>query len=109
MGFTTSNFDAKTALDQLTQSNNGVGRLVAMTGAKDFVKGSNFVQFGFKSCRKANKCSIELKADDTYTVRFYKYNRRTLDCPLVHEFEGAYCDMLKEIFESFTGLYLSLS
>lgn len=108
MEFTTSNFDAKLALDQLTQSNNGIGRLVAMIGAKDFVKGSDHVQFGFKSCRQANKCSIILNADDTYTVRFHKFNRRSLECKQVIEFEGVYCDQLKEIFESFTGLYLSL-
>ncbi len=108
MSFTTSNFDAKTALDQLTQSNNGVGRLVAMVGATDFVKGPNYLQFGFKSCRKANKCYVALNADDTYTISFFKYNRRTFDCPLVHQVEGAYCDMLKEIFESFTGLYLTI-
>ena len=102
-----ASFDASTALRQLCQG--PTGRLV-MVGATNFVKSDadNYIQFSFKGCRKANKCRIMLNADDTYTLTFFKFNRKTYDCPQVHEVEGAYCDMLKDCFESFTGLYLSL-
>lgn len=68
----------------------------------------NGLQVNFKGSRKANKLQIILMADDTYTVRFFKYNRRTFDCPMVEEWEGMYWDMLKENIERFTGLYWSL-
>jgi len=105
-----ASFDANQALDQLTQSNNGVGRLHVMVGASRFVKSDedNYIQFSFKSCRKANKCRITLNADNTYNLTFFKFNRKTYDCPQVHEVEGTYYGMLKDCFESFTGLYLSL-
>ena len=103
-----ASFNAPLALRQLAQG--PTGRL-KMVGAHNFVADheANYVQFSFKSCRKANKCRITLNADDTYTLTFFKFNRKSFECPQVHEVEGAYCDMLKDCFESFTGLYLSLS
>jgi len=104
-----ASFDANLALQQLCQG--PTGRLKVMVGASQFVKSDedNYIQFSFKGCRKANKCRITLRADDTYNLTFFKFNRKTYDCPQVHEVEGAFCDMLKDCFESFTGLYLSLS
>ena len=110
MTTTTTFFDATLTLQQLTGSNAANRMLALLIGARDFVKSDEdaYVQFGFKGCRKANKCRITLAADDTYTLTFYKYNRKTFECPVVEETEGVYNDMLKAIFESFTGLYLSL-
>jgi len=105
-------FSPETALDQLasTHSGNGIGRLHAMVGAKDFVtdiEGRN-VQFGFKSCRKANKCRLTLTRDDLYTIEFFKFNRRTFDCPCVETVKGLNFTQLTEIFENFTGLFLTI-
>jgi hypothetical protein len=103
-----ASFDAATALQQLAQG--PTGRLKAMVNARDFVQSSeeNYVQFTFSGFRGANKCRITLRADDTYDLEFFKYNRRTFECPRVTIMGGVYCDMLKDCFENFTGLYLSL-
>ena len=90
------------------QLGGSVRKIALMVGARDFVAIENGLQFSFRSCRKANKVRITLNSMDTYDVEFFKYNRRTFECPMVHEVSGAYCDMLTDVFESFTGLYLSL-
>lgn len=92
----------------IIQQMGGMGRLVAMIGARDFVAIDQGLQFGFKGCRKANKCQITLTHDDTYTLALFKFNNRTWDCPEVFRIDGAYWDMLKPVFEQETGLYLSL-
>lgn len=102
-------FDAKTALDQLTHSENGIGRLKAMIGGKMFVAGDDFVQFGFKGCRKANKCRITLTPADTYTLQFYRFKPSTLECGLVCETSDLHAEDLRRVFEDVTGLYLSLN
>ena len=86
----------------------GFGKLRAMVGANGFVGDSNSVQFSFKGSRKFNKCRIILNANDTYTFELWKYNKRTLDMKKVYEIDNLYWDMLKPVFESETGLYLSL-
>jgi hypothetical protein len=86
----------------------GLRRLQAMIGARQIVAGNDFVQFGFGGCRKANKCRIELDDNDTYTFQLWKYNKRTIECDLVHESAGVYADMLTEIFERETGLHLAI-
>jgi len=93
-------------IDQL----GGVGRLATMIGARDFVQDNDgrTIQFGFKGSRKANKVRITLEASDTYTVEFFKYNRRTFECPIVASFEDVHADMLRDVFESTTGLCLSI-
>lgn len=64
------------------------------------------VQFDFKGSPKANRCIILLDPADTYTVRIYK--RRGIDLKLVDETEGAYNDMLQNLFTSATGLDCTL-
>ena len=106
-----SKFDPKAALDQLTLSNNGTGRLAAMVGANGFVScdADRWVQFGFKSCRKSNKCRIEYDAGaDLYNLVFFKYSTKTYECPEVKRYDGLGWDQLKPAFENFTGLYVSL-
>jgi hypothetical protein len=102
--------DARTTLNQLTNSNNGTGRLSAMIGAHSFVQDTeNYnVMFAFKAkaANKANKCRITLNAMDTYDVEFFAL--RGVNCKVISKHEGIYNDMLKSLFEKETGLYLSL-
>jgi len=53
-----------------------------------------------------NKVSITLDPADTYTVRFYRI--RSTNFKLVAEYSDVYCDQLKTIFESTTGLRTNL-
>ena len=62
--------DVNTTLNQLAQAENGSSRLVAMIGAKAFIKCDieNFVSFKFMkgAKNKANYIRITLNASDTY-------------------------------------------
>jgi len=87
----------------------GQRRLAAMVGASNFAGDNTSVQFSFKGSRKANKCRVEYDAGaDLYTFQLWKWNKRTLDLSKVYELEGVYFDMLIDLFESETELYLSL-
>lgn len=97
-----------TVANEIIRQMGGQKRLAIMTGAHTFVADDNSVQFKFKGSRKANICKVTLDLMDTYTFQLYQFNNRTFDCPKVYELEGAYNDMLKSLFESETGLYLSL-
>lgn len=97
-----------TVANTIIQQMGGFGKLSAMVDANTFVGSDNSVQFKFKGSCKANICKVTLDQMDTYTFQLYKFNNRTFDCPKVYEIEGAYCDMLISLFESETGLYLSL-
>jgi len=95
-----------TALAQLTHSRNPFGRLTAMTGAHTFIDHGNAVSFKFKGSKVANFVKISLDASDTYTVTFGKI--RKYELTKQQEFTFVYADALKSVFESITGLYLSL-
>ncbi len=100
---------AETILAQM----GGMKRLALMIGAKDWVGGENYLQFGFKGSRWANKCTVTLDANDTYTMEFFKFPRDPMKITktsfnAVSSDDGLYCDMLVKVFESETGLYLSL-
>jgi len=101
---------AKTTLNQLTNSNNGMSRLSAMIGAKNFARDEkNYTisfKFAAKAKNKANYCRIKLNALDLYDVKFISI--RGLNVKAVSTHEGLYADMLKGTFESETVLYLSL-
>lgn len=88
----------------------GGNRFAAMTGAKNFVNGGNYLQFdiGRGAKNKANKCRITLNAADLYDVEFFKWNARKLEMTPVGKSEGVYCDQLQEIFTHHTGFYTSL-
>jgi hypothetical protein len=90
------------------QQMGGAGRLRAMIGAKDFGVGENVAQFKWaaKARNGANSIRIVLDPSDTYTMEFYKI--RAGNAKLVKSFSDVYADSLKRIFESETGLYLSL-
>lgn len=103
----------QTIANQLTRSNNGYAVLSSFVGAKDMAyfgenETANIVggmQFKFKMSKAANCCRIELTPADMYIVKFYKI--RGLDCKEVANYDETYCDQLKDLFEQFTGLYLS--
>jgi len=98
---------AKTILEQL-----GGNRFIAMTGAKNllgaednlsFKLPANFAKDGI------NTVVITLDASDTYRLKFVKLGRAPkFSITLVKEYEGIYCDQLREIFEKTTGLRTSL-
>jgi hypothetical protein len=102
--------NAMTALNQLTNSNNGINRLSVMIGAKHFAqsKEQNYVGFRFaaKAKNKANYCKISLNGLDLYDVTFMSI--RGANVKTVETHENIYNDMLKRVFEQSTGLYLSL-
>lgn len=95
---------ANTILQQM----GGAGRIMAMTGARQFLTSANSVQFKFKGSRKANCVRVTLDPTDTYTVEFHKVTKRGLEVKEVKALSGVYCDMLIELFESTTGLYLTM-
>ncbi len=82
-------------------------RLRSMIGAHSFVAGKHLLQFGFKGCRKFNKCRIALNGDDTYTLGLHRLNRVTLKS-IDYEVRGLHFNQLKREFERATGLYLTI-
>lgn len=91
---------ANTILQQI-----GGNRFIAMTGAKNFVGGSNFLAFalprGFAK-NKANKVRITLTPADLYKVEFFSMYR--LDIRTIKEVDGLYADQLQDVFTAETGL-----
>jgi hypothetical protein len=88
----------------------GAKRLQVMIGANSFASDRNGVLFKFRGTRKANAVRIELTPQDLYRVEFYKQRGKAQGyrVDLVHELDEVYCDMLIELFEQFTGLYLTI-
>jgi hypothetical protein len=96
----------------------GAGKLKAFVGAKDFMRddANNAVMFKHaKGKNKACHITIALNAMDTYDVTFKQITRKKdkeygvflPHVKVVSVHEGIYCDMLVNLFESETGLYLS--
>jgi len=100
--------DANQTLNQLAAAPNGANRLIAMIGAKNFVKSDteNFVGFRFMrgAANKANFVRITLNAMDTYDVEFIKIHGINIKTISTHH--GIYDDMLYNLFTSETGLAL---
>ncbi|MGF6996806.1 hypothetical protein [Paraburkholderia sp. GAS32] len=99
---------AATILNQL----GGQRRLIAMTSAKDFVAIDKGVQFAIgKNSKGINKVRIVLNAADTYDVEFGFARMNWTTCEhtwaVKDETKGAYAEMLMDLFESATGLYLT--
>lgn len=81
----------------------GGNRFATMTGAKDFVGGSNFLQFsiGRGAKNRANKVRVTLEATDTYTIEFF----RVVSCNVrnVGEARNVYASGLQAVFRAATG------
>lgn len=96
----------------------GGNRFSLMTGAKNFgfsetIEGNTCLEFSIgKNHKSINQVSIVLNGLDLYDLKFIK--RRWITKKAEYEFKtisenkNIYCDQLKEIFESSTGLYTSL-
>lgn len=101
---------AQIALNQLTNSNNGVNRLAVMIGASNFLLDErNYTvsfKFAAKAKNKSNYCGIKLNGSDLYDVEFVSIRGVNVKTVSVHN--DLYADMLKSVFEAETGLYLSL-
>ncbi len=84
----------------------GINKVTAMTGAFNFMKTDNSMQFKFKGSKTFNCVKIELNSMDLYDVTFYKLGK--YDIKKQKGVNGIYNDQLKKVFESNTELYLSL-
>ena len=91
---------AQTILQQI-----GGNRFAAMTGAKNFVSGSNMLQFdiGRGAANKASKVRITLDTSDTYSMEFF-YVRGVVCKTCAGHTKGIYADQLQEAFTRITGL-----
>lgn len=104
---------AHTILRQL-----GGNKFLVMTGAIPVTDGNTLRLHLTKNMSKANRLYITLEADDTYTMRFFKYTAGRLDMKTfewkadkvteIKTIEGVYCDMLQSIFTEVTGMYTHL-
>ena len=93
---------ANTILKQM----GGTGRLNAMTGAKDFVAIDNGVQFKIgRNSKSINTIVIRLNGRDLYDVEFGRV--RKYEYKVVNKYDDVYNDMLKDLFEENTGMYLT--
>lgn len=79
----------------------GGTRLIAMTGAKDFVCTPNGLRFRIPN-RKINMVEITLTPADDYTIQYCLFRGTVVR--LVAQENGIYCDQLLESFERNTGL-----
>jgi hypothetical protein len=89
----------------------GKRRLSLMIGAKNFAFGSTpigetLASFRFAGYRKANHFEVTLNRNDLYDVRLIKI--RKFDFDVVETFTDVFAEDLVRLFESETGLYLSL-
>lgn len=95
---------ATTILEQL-----GGGRFVMMTGAKNLMSDTNALSFRLPSnfaTGGINYVRVELAADDTYTLTFGKV--WGVKYAVKATVAGVYCDMLRSVFTSNTGLDCTL-
>jgi len=72
-----------------------------MIGASKLVGGENFLQFNIGSNpKKVSKVRVALEPSDTYQVSFYGRQGK-----LLSESDDVYCDSLRDVIQSHTGLY----
>ena len=87
----------------------GAGQLRAMLGTTLMAVDENSVCFNFRMCRRANRCRVTyVPGLDLYSMDFYLLNARKATCKLVESYSQVYADQLKGLFESTTGLRMSL-
>lgn len=93
----------KTANQILNQL--GGNKFIAMTGAACYSDNNKLI-VKFKGSQIANICEISLNALDLYDIKFSKF--RGMNVKIVKTFENVYNDMLQNIFEQTTKLYIRL-
>lgn len=93
---------AETILKQM----GGQGKLMAMLGVKNFYGDTDSVNFDFLSGKTHWGMDIQLCSDDTYLVVFNNF--RVGHEIYTKRYEGIFADQLISLFETETGLRLSL-
>jgi hypothetical protein len=95
---------AATILEQI----GGAPRLQAMLGTRKVLCSDQAITFDFKMCRRANHCRITYcPGSDLYSVEFLRVGPKT-GCRTISTHAGIYADCLRRLFESETGLRMSL-
>jgi hypothetical protein len=85
------------------------GRFISMTGAKQFMEGSDSLSFSIPKSKGINKVKIAYnKGTDSFDVTFYNLNARKFSLDVKCEIVDVQIDNLKNVFESKTGLLTSL-
>lgn len=92
---------ALTILEQL-----GGTEFVRMVGANTFVTSEIGVRFHYNG-GKTKTCAVCLTPDDLYNVEFYNLTRDG-EIKNRRSHEGIFCDMLQDLFEEETGLFVTL-
>lgn len=92
---------ARTILQQL-----GGAEFCALTGCHTPIATGNGLRFFIPKTRGINRVTITLTPADDYFVQF-ECIKGTFYA-VVSDAEGVYCDMLQDVFEHHTGLYVTL-
>ena len=104
--------DSREVTHTIAKQMGGYGRLSAMVNARQWLVLERGIQFTFSGKRGVNKCLVMLDATDTYTMQFWyckaPRNASAFISEMKVEYTGVYNDMLIDLFEGYTGLYLSL-
>lgn len=97
---------AQNILEQL----GGARALAVMTGAKDFTESATGLtfKFGRSPATKANCLNVELSADDTYRVTFYKLGGRDVCVQVGETVSGIHAEDLRGLFAETTGFELQV-
>lgn len=97
---------AKTIIQQF----GGMNKLSAMTGAKDFIHGKNWVKFTIgRNSSKANRVQIVYNSgSDTYDLLLLVYSKAKLSEVIYSHDRGLDVEGIRSAFTQRTGLQLSL-
>lgn len=97
-----------TVRDIILQQLGGANRVAAMIGVKSFGTSGNdlTIRFVARAKDKINYIRVLLRPSDTYTVYFSRVNKNGVK--IVDAKFDVYCDVLREVIERRTGLYLTM-
>lgn len=96
------------SIPEVTLSQLGGRRFIAMTGARHFVADGNALRFKLPQGARSgiNLVTITLTPDDVYRVTFARFRGQSL--ATVAEVDYVYADQLGEVFTHHTGLDVRL-
>jgi hypothetical protein len=103
-----TNAERKVIAQTIIAQMGGLGKLEAMVNGRQYLILDAGVQFTFSGKRGMNKCVVKLTPADTYDMEFWYINARKGTAVKKEEYKDVYYDMLIDLFEKTTGLYLSL-
>ena len=104
-----SNETAREYAAYLTRdTHNPFGALRAMLGTRLIIRTETGIRFDLHGAlHRVTLCALDYDAGlDLFKLRFYK-NKRFEGNVVVKEFDALFFDQLKEVFEEYTGLFLS--